>query len=176
MAGPGQRSKEGTMTEGTPPRRSVPVIGLLAGAVLVASIGGLGWWQFARTAASPMDSTDPRVLALGGRVYQRECASCHGAQLEGQPDWQTRLPNGRLPAPPHDPSGHTWHHPAEQLFGIVKDGVQAYAPPGYESDMPAYAGRLSDAEIWAVLAFIKSTWPADTRGHHDEIDRRNRRR
>lgn len=176
MAGHGQRSKERTMTQGTPSRRGVPVIGLIAGAVLVASIAGLGWWQFARSAESPMDSTDSRVLALGKRVYQRECASCHGAQLEGQPDWQTRLPNGRLPAPPHDPSGHTWHHPAEQLFGIVKDGVQAYAPAGYESDMPAYAGRLSDAEIWAVLAFIKSTWPADIRGHHDEIDRRNRRR
>lgn len=164
------------MTEGTPPRRGVSVIGLLAGAALLASIVGLGWWQFVRSTANPMDSSDPRALALGERVYQRECASCHGAQLEGQPDWQTRLPNGRLPAPPHDPSGHTWHHPAEQLFGIVKNGVQAYAPAGYESDMPAYAGRLADAEIWAVLAFIKSTWPAETRAHHDEIDRRNRRR
>jgi mono/diheme cytochrome c family protein len=146
------------------------------GAALLASVAGLGWWQFARIGASSMDTTDPGVLALGDRVYQRECAGCHGTRLEGQPDWQTRLPNGRLPAPPHDPSGHTWHHPAEQLFGIVKDGVQAFAPAGYESDMPAYAGRLSDAEIWAVLAWIKSTWPADIRSHHDEIDRRSRRR
>ncbi len=27
--------------------------------------------------------------------------------------------------------------------------------------MPAFADQLSDREIWAVLAFIKSRWPAD---------------
>lgn len=164
------------MTEEVPERRGLSRGGAIVGAALLASVATLGWWQFAQTAASPMDSTDARVLALGERVYRRECASCHGAQLEGQPDWQARLPNGRLPAPPHDRSGHTWHHPAEQLFAIVKHGLQVFAPVGYESDMPAYAGRLSDAEIWAVLAWIKSTWPADVRGRHDEIDRRNRGR
>jgi len=149
---------------------------IVAGLALAAAVAAAGWWQFRQQPASPMDRADPRLLAQGAEVYRRECASCHGAQLEGQPDWQTRLPNGRLPAPPHDPSGHTWHHPADQLFGIVKDGVQAYAPAGYESDMPAYAGRLSDGEIWAVLAHIKSTWPDDIRAHHDEIERRNRKR
>lgn len=149
---------------------------IVAGLVLAAGVAALGWWQFRQTADSPMDTADPRVIAQGADVYRRECASCHGVQLEGQPDWRTRLPGGRLPAPPHDPSGHTWHHPADQLFGIVKHGVQAYAPAGYQSDMPAYAGRLSDGEIWAVLAYIKSTWPPDVRGRHDEIDRRNRGR
>ena len=33
-----------------------------------------------------------------------------------------------------------------------------YAPQGYASDMPAFGDRLSDDEIWAVLAFIKSRW------------------
>ena len=60
-----------------------------------------------------------------------------------------------MPAPPHDDSGHTWHHPDEVLFGITKHGVvPPYAPPGYESDMPAFAGKLSDDEIRAVLAYI----------------------
>ncbi len=108
---------------------------------------------------------DPRraeTVALGERVYRRECAACHGAQLEGQPNWRQRLPNGRLPAPPHDASGHTWHHADLVLFGITKRGlVQPYAPKGYESDMPVYAGRLSDEEIWAVLAYIKSRWPKE---------------
>lgn len=64
-----------------------------------------------------------------------------------------------MPAPPHDESGHTWHHPDDVLFAIVKDGlVPPYAPRGYESDMPAFAGKLSRDEIWAVLAFIKSHW------------------
>ncbi len=102
---------------------------------------------------------DPAQLALGEKLYAQHCAACHGANLEGQPNWRARLPNGRMPAPPHDDSGHTWHHPDPVLFGITKHGlVPPYAPKGYESDMPAFAGTLSDAEIRAVLAFIESRW------------------
>ena len=105
------------------------------------------------------DLRDAAKVALGAKVYARTCALCHGARLEGQPDWRTRLPNGRLPAPPHDDSGHTWHHPDHLLFGITKSGVvPPYAPAGYESDMPSFGGSLSDEEIWAVLAYIKKQW------------------
>jgi len=98
-------------------------------------------------------------VALGEKVYLQHCSSCHGARLEGQPNWRQHLPNGRLPAPPHDESGHTWHHPDFVLFAITKNGVvPPYAPPGYESDMPAFAAKLSDEEIWAVLAYLKSHW------------------
>lgn len=100
-----------------------------------------------------------QTLALGGKLYAQHCASCHGARLEGQPNWRSRLPNGRMPAPPHDESGHTWHHPDEVLFGITKHGVvPPYAPPGYQSDMPGFEGKLTDEEIRAVLAYIASHW------------------
>lgn len=102
---------------------------------------------------------DAARVALGQKVYMQHCASCHGANLEGQPNWKHRLPNDRLPAPPHDDSGHTWHHPDQVLFAIVKNGmVPPYASQGYESDMPAFGGKLSDDEVWAALAFIKSRW------------------
>ena len=94
----------------------------------------------------------------GKQIYVQHCASCHGLKLEGAPDWRKPLANGRMPAPPHDDNGHTWHHPDEVLFGITKNGIAAYAPPGYQSDMPAFAGKLSDDQIWAVLAYIKSHW------------------
>ena len=98
-------------------------------------------------------------VALGAKVYAQQCAACHGAKLEGQPDWRRRLPNGRMPAPPHDESGHTWHHPDAVLFGITKHGlVPPYAPPGYQSDMPAFGDKLSDGEIRAVLAYIETHW------------------
>lgn len=101
-------------------------------------------------------------LSLGKALYAKHCAVCHGAQLEGQPNWRARLPSGRMPAPPHDDSGHTWHHPDEVLFGITRNGlVPPHAPAGYESDMPAFAGILSDAEIRAVLAYIASHWSAE---------------
>jgi mono/diheme cytochrome c family protein len=101
-------------------------------------------------------------VAQGEAIYRAECASCHGAKLEGQPDWRVRKPDGKLPAPPHDASGHTWHHPFEQLFAIVKFGmVPPNAPEAYVSDMPAYGQKLSDAQIIAVLAFIESRWPPE---------------
>lgn len=105
------------------------------------------------------DVASAQLVKLGAQLYAQHCAACHGASLEGQPEWRRRLPNGRLPAPPHDESGHTWHHPDSVLFGITKNGmVPPYAPSGYESDMPAFGGKLNDAEMWAVLAYIKSTW------------------
>jgi mono/diheme cytochrome c family protein len=110
---------------------------------------------------SRADPGDAGRVALGERVYAQHCASCHGARLEGQPHWRSRLPNGRLPAPPHDATGHTWHHADALLFAITKQGLAPpYAPAGYESDMPAFGRTLSDDEIWAVLAFIKSRWTA----------------
>ena len=101
----------------------------------------------------------PGDLALGAKVYAQHCGACHGMKLEGQPNWQQRLANGRMPAPPHDETGHTWHHPDEVLFGITKHGlVPPYAPAGYASDMPAFAGALSDHEIRSVLAWIATHW------------------
>jgi mono/diheme cytochrome c family protein len=119
---------------------------------------------------SGADATDPALVALGEAVYAAQCASCHGVHLEGQADWRRRLPNGRLPAPPHDAAGHTWHHPDRELFEITKQGPAAIVP-GYESDMPAFKGVLDDREIWAVLAYIKGAWPAEIRARQERINR-----
>lgn len=110
----------------------------------------------------------PGTLAAGAEIYTARCAACHGAKLEGQPDWKRRLANGRMPAPPHDASGHTWHHSDQDLFEITKGGLAAVLPD-YESDMPAFGAQLSDADITAVLAFIKSTWPERQRGFQAEV-------
>jgi mono/diheme cytochrome c family protein len=136
-------------------------LGFLAAAFafLVGTITFALWFE----ERSLADSDDARHVALGRTIYDRSCASCHGSRLEGQPQWQEKLPSGRLPAPPHDATGHTWHHPDAILFGMTKLGLVPgkYAPPKYESDMPAFAGALSDDEIWAALAYIKSTWPRE---------------
>ncbi|MCL4757851.1 MAG: c-type cytochrome [Rhodocyclaceae bacterium] len=135
----------------------LPPLCILPGLLLLAVTG-----CSPQTPQSGIDPTDLRQVARGEVVYREHCAACHGADREGQPDWRRRLPNGRLPAPPHDESGHTWHHPDADLFAMTKHGmVPPLAPEGYESDMPAYAGVLSDDEIRAVLAWIQSTWPAE---------------
>ena len=76
-----------------------------------------------------------------------------------------------MPAPPHDQTGHTWHHSDKQLFDMVRDGTAAMMPPGYETDMPAFKDKLSDADVWAVLSYIESTWPADIRAKQQRMSR-----
>lgn len=113
---------------------------------------------------------DPQVLAQGRAIYQARCASCHGGNLEGQPNWRSRDASGRLPAPPHDASGHTWHHPDDVLFRITKYGPAKGANlKDYPSNMPAFEGTLSDAEIVAVLSWIRSQWPERQRRAQEEV-------
>ena len=113
---------------------------------------------------------DENVVAMGQDIYANQCAACHGVRLEGQPDWRIRGEDGLLPAPPHDATGHTWHHDDDMLFTLTKfglAGLMEIAPP---SGMPAYEGMLSDEQIIAVLSFIKSTWPDDIRAYHDALN------
>lgn len=104
-----------------------------------------------------------RDISRGQSVYAEQCASCHGAELQGQPNWQRQNTDGTLPAPPHDATGHTWHHDNQLLFAYTKRGGQeALAARGvtnFTSAMPAFGDVLSDEEIWDVLAYIRSTWP-----------------
>ena len=119
----------------------------------------------------PVDAS-PQALAMGAREYAKNCASCHGANLEGQPNWRQRNDQGRLPAPPHNVRGHTWHHDDATLFGITKLGTAEFTGLDIESDMPAFKDVMSDDEIRAVLAYIKSRWPDRTRRRHDALNRR----
>ena len=135
---------------------------LLVGGVILITILAT-WWLFRpQTQAGIADAGNASQVTLGAAVYRDHCASCHGANLEGQPEWKSRKSDGRLPAPPHDQTGHTWHHSDDILFQITKGGLKPpLAPAGYQSDMPAFGGALTDDQIWAVLAYIKSRWPQD---------------
>ena len=108
------------------------------------------------------------TVQLGSVLYDEQCASCHGQNLEGQPNWHKRDQDGYLPAPPHDETGHTWHHTDKDLFEMTKYGIQAFAGEGYKTRMPIYKDILSDSEILAVLSFIKSGWPTGVIQIHNE--------
>ena len=102
------------------------------------------------------------TIAVGQDLYAENCASCHGANLEGQPDWRSKGPDGKLPAPPHDQTGHTWHHGDTLLFDYTKfGGTELMKRQGidFDSGMPGFGDILSDDEIRSILSFIKSTWP-----------------
>lgn len=131
-------------------------------AALVLGVGVLGVRQ------ASLARGEREAIARGQAIYAEHCAACHGASLEGQPDWWIPLSSGRLPAPPHDATGHTWHHSDEVLFRVVKDGLSAVVE-NYESDMPSFGEVLSDDEIQAVLAYIKSTWPERERDFQEQV-------
>jgi S-disulfanyl-L-cysteine oxidoreductase SoxD len=143
----------------------------LALALLIVVIGAILTFAAVGRALQRANSEGAGIdsqITLGQRVYAQQCASCHGANLQGQPNWRTPNPSGSMPAPPHDMSGHTWHHSDQQLFEITKYGGQHYSTPDYINAMPAFEDRLSDDEIRAVLAYIKSTWPADIRAAQEQ--------
>ena len=100
----------------------------------------------------------------GHQLYLKYCASCHGEKLQGQPDWQMPKADGRLPAPPHDATGHTWHHSDAELFRITKYGMSSVIA-GHQSDMPGFNSILTDQQIGLILEFIKSTWPQRERDY-----------
>lgn len=156
-----------------------PIAGMFLAGIAAAVIGSIVLAQASPDETAIGDLTflgepvSEADLSAGQQIYSENCASCHGANLEGQPDWKRRLENGRMPAPPHDETGHTWHHSDRNLFIVTKGGVQAVVP-GYESDMPAFEGILTDDEIADVLAYIKSTWPERQREFQAEVSANDR--
>ena len=125
-------------------------------------------------AAYILNSDNRDTVELGKSVYVQNCASCHGVKLEGQKDWMSRLPDGLMPAPPHDETGHTWHHSDKYLFMITKYGIEDIIGQNYANNMPAYENILSDKEIISVLSYIKSTWPNKVKKIHDQINDRQK--
>lgn len=113
---------------------------------------------------------EPAVIAVGEQVYAGNCASCHGEALEGETNWRSPDAEGYMPAPPHDETGHTWHHSERLLFSLTKYGVVAVTGlKDHKTRMPIYDGVLSDDEIIAVLSYIKSRWPSDLQRRHTEM-------
>ncbi|MDF1528729.1 MAG: cytochrome c [Sedimenticola sp.] len=95
-------------------------------------------------------------VSAGARIYQTNCASCHGKRAEGAENWRKAGPDGKYPAPPLNGTGHAWHHPLNILFHTVKNGS-----PGGQGNMPAWGEKLSDEEIISVIAWFQSKWPRE---------------
>lgn len=116
-----------------------------------------------------------KQLLLGKSVYLDNCASCHGKNLQGQENWQSMNLDGTTPAPPHDDSGHTWHHGDQLLFDYTKKGGQEVIGGDFKSGMPGFGEILSDKEIWAVIEFIKSNWSETNKKRQEMISSTERK-
>lgn len=125
-------------------------------------------WTAGAVAATPRAATGNVAATAtpahpGQANYVTHCAACHGLSGEGQANWFQPGPDGLLPAPPHDSSGHTWHHGDGYLFRVTKRGGQAFMMPGQTSAMPGFDMVMTDQEIVDVLEYIKRFWGPDER-------------
>ena len=108
----------------------------------------------------PVPTSNPKWAAQGEILYSQYCASCHGANLEGVPDWKRVQEDGSFLPPPHDSSGHTWHHPDPVLIEIITQGGDTEL---YNTKMPGFGEQLTETEIKAILDYIKSYWGPEER-------------
>lgn len=120
----------------------------------------------------PPPLTRPHDFATelrGGNLYQQFCASCHGQQAQGSPQWQRPDASGKYPPPPLNGTGHAWHHPMEDLKMTVRQGTLSRG-----GNMPAWGDKLSDKDIEAIIAWLQSKWPDELYGAWREMDARAR--
>ena len=122
-------------------------------------------------AADGLPALDPGLVDSGRKVYQQSCASCHGSNAEGAPNWQKRDENGEMPAPPHNAEGHTWRHSDAMLYDMIRRGLRDPFNKTTRLTMPAFAGELSPRQIRAVIAYLKTLWTPEERQFQTEESR-----
>lgn len=104
------------------------------------------------------DRLNEAQVALGKSLYQANCAFCHGDNLEGKPGWDGQYPSGGRPALPLDGETAITRLSDQDIMDVTKYGGQPFSPSDYKNDMPGFEMQLSDGDIWAIVAFIKSRW------------------
>jgi mono/diheme cytochrome c family protein len=95
-------------------------------------------------AANPV-ANDPRAVATGRNAYTGSCAVCHGAKGDGRGTFGP----GTYPDATDLLGDATKQKTDAQLFWIVKNGL------GFTA-MPAFADQYGDAEIWAMVAYVRA--------------------
>ena len=136
-----------------PGRQILVILSLLVAAASLASLGLYRTPPAPRAVLSRANADDPAQIGEGRDLYAAQCAACHGKDLQGEFAWRIPSADGRIKAPPLGPMGHTYEHSDDALKAMIAEGA------GVSEFMPRFAGHLSETEIWAVLAYIKSTWP-----------------
>jgi mono/diheme cytochrome c family protein len=96
---------------------------------------------------------NPVHFSQGQKLYQANCAQCHGKYAEGEKNWRSPDKDGKYLAPPLNGSAHTWHHSSKALTNVIRNGTAKIG-----GNMPAWKEKLSDSEIKLILTWIKAQW------------------
>ena len=121
------------------PRADIPV-GTLEAKIAMPSLDA-AVDRRAPEAHSPMQATDDNLLA-GMKIYQVNCASCHGDILHPR----SVLADALYPRAPQFLQDAP-DMPENQNFYIIQHGIRL-------SGMPAWKGALNDNEVWQVTTFL----------------------
>ncbi len=153
----------------------------IVGFVIIGlALSGAGYWWFIRgitgtpageASGEAAPTLNPQQVVRGEQLYQINCAQCHGFRGEGNPNWRERNPDGTYLPPPHDSTGHTWHHADTLLYQIIRDGGAIYETPGFKSLMPAFGDQLTSEETGDVITYLKSLWAPDQRASQTKVSR-----
>ncbi|PIW26718.1 MAG: hypothetical protein COW30_13605 [Rhodospirillales bacterium CG15_BIG_FIL_POST_REV_8_21_14_020_66_15] len=103
-----------------------------------------------------------KQVDLGQLTYQQNCMACHGVKLKGRPSWE--VSSSKQAGIPLSADGTTWHLSDRHLFDAIATGVRVKAGETKRIHDKGFAqsagGRLSDQEVWALIAYFKTTWTA----------------
>ena len=111
--------------------------------------------------------TDSVILDTGEKLFQTNCAVCHGVKAQGNgKDWNKPDSDGKFPPPALNGTAHAWHHPVGALMQTIRNGT---IPIG--GTMPAWKNTLSDEEIFSIIVWFSSLWPDEI---YNEWMRRNK--
>jgi len=94
---------------------------------------------------NPVPAT-PKSIENGRKLFQQYCKPCHGENAEGD--------GPQAPKDVHPPnlSDAEWKYGASdaEIFANIRDGL------GPKSVMKSWKSRMTDAEIWSVVNYLRS--------------------
>lgn len=101
---------------------------------------------------------DLERVARGARLFQENCAQCHGPQAQGHPDWQRARKEGYAAAPPLNGTGTDISLSRERMVEVIRKGAKRKGV----MVMPAWKGRVDDEQITDIISWYQALWPAET--------------
>ena len=138
------------------PKGRFLIVAMLIGAVI--TLISLSFDQYTASSSSYADPKNEAQVSHGKSLYTANCAFCHGDDLGGKEGWDRDYPKGGRPALPLNGSGALWRLADHDIYDVIKFGGQPFSPLTYRNDMPGFELQLAAADLWALVAYVKSTW------------------